>query len=306
VAAGFNAVALETDVVVIHDAARPFCTTKLISETVDAAFESGAAIAALSARDTVKEGQVDNVTGLGFISNTLEREQIFLAQTPQAFRLNILKDVIELGRDVEATDEAMLAERAGHRVRLVEGDTRNIKVTTDTDLALAREMVVSATPRESFRVGLGYDLHRLVKGHRLILGGVCISGELGLEGHSDADVVCHAVTDSVLGAVSEGDIGSHFSNDDDRWKDASSIDLLQRAVTIVRDRGFAICNVDIVVIAEWPKIRDHVSQMRQNLATALKIPPDQVSVKGKTNEGVGEIGRCEAIAVHAIASVRQA
>ena len=274
VAAGFNAVTSATDVVVIHDAARPFCTEKLISETVDAAFESGAAIAALSARDTVKEGQVDNVTGLGFVSNTLERERIFLAQTPQAFRLNVLKDVVELGRDVEATDEAVLAERAGYRVRLVEGDTRNIKVTTDTDLALAREMVVSATPRESFRVGLGYDLHRLVKGRRLILGGVCIPGELGLEGHSDADVVCHAVTDSVLGAVSEGDIGSHFSDDDDRWKNASSIDLLQRAVTIVHDRGFVICNVDIVVITEWPKIRPHVSQICQNLATALKIQPD--------------------------------
>ena len=305
VAAGLGAVTPTTDIVVVHDAARPFCPVELIAETIDAAFESGAAIAALPARDTVKEGQVDQGTGLGFITATLERERLFLAQTPQAFRLDVLQDVVRLGRGVEATDEAVLVERAGHRVRLIEGDPRNIKVTTNADLALARKMAVPDASREPARVGLGYDLHRLVEGRRLILGGVYIPGERGLDGHSDADAVCHAVADAVLGAASAGDIGSHFPDDDARWKDVSSVDLLRRVTTIVHDRGFAVCNVDVVVLAEWPKIRSHVTQMRQQLADALQITPNQVGVKGKTNEGVGALGRGEAIAVHAIALVRQ-
>ena len=305
VAAGFDAVTPTTDVVVVHDAARPFCSVELIAETVDAAFESGAAIAALPTRDTVKEGRIEDGIGFRFVSATLERDRIFLAQTPQAFRLDVLREAVALGRGgLEATDEAVLAERAGHRVRLIEGEPRNIKVTTDADLSFARDMAAAATMRQPARVGLGFDLHRLVDGRRLVLGGVHIPGDRGLQGHSDADAVCHAVTDAVLGAASAGDIGTHFPDDDDRWREASSVDLLRQATTIVHDRGFEVCNVDVVVVAEWPKIRGYVDQMKQQLADALRVNPDQISVKGKTNEGVGAIGRGEAIAVHAIASLR--
>ena len=305
VAAGFDAVTPTADIVVVHDAARPFCSVELIAETVDAAFESGAAIAALPTRDTVKEGRVEDGIGLRFVRATLERDRIFLAQTPQAFRLDVLREAVALGRGgVEATDEAVLAERAGHRIRLVEGEPRNIKVTTDADLSFARDMAAAATACPPARVGLGFDLHRLVDGRRLVLGGVHIPGDRGLQGHSDADAVCHAVTDAVLGAASAGDIGTHFPDDDDRWKDTSSVDLLRQATTIVRDCGFEVCNVDVIVVAEWPKIRGYVDQMKQQLADALCVNLDQISVKGKTSEGLGAVGRGEAIAVHAIASLR--
>ena len=305
VAAGFDAVTSTADIVVVHDAARPFCSVELIAATIDAAFESGAAIAALPTRDTVKEGRIEEGIGFRFVSATLERDRIFLAQTPQAFRIDVLREAVALGRGgLEATDEAVLAERAGHRIRLIEGEPRNIKVTTDADLSFARDMAAAATTRQHARVGLGFDLHRLVDGRRLVLGGVHIPGDRGLQGHSDADAVCHAVTDAVLGAASAGDIGTHFPDDDDRWRDASSVDLLRQATTIVHDRGFEVSNVDVVVVAEWPTIRGYVDQMKQQLADALRVNPDQISVKGKTNEGVGAIGRGEAIAVHAIASLR--
>ena len=303
VAAGLDAVAPTSDVVVVHDAARPFCTTELIAETVNAAFTSGAAIAALSARDTVKEGRVR--AGVEIVSSTLARERIFLAQTPQAFRLNVLREAVALGRKgVEATDEATLAERAGHPVRLVDGEPRNIKITTDADLSLAREMVAASEGRPVVRVGVGYDVHRLVEGRRLILGGVHIPGDRGLLGHSDADAVSHAVTDAVLGAASAGDIGRHFPDDDERWKDASSLDLLRQATAIVGDGGFVVGNVDVVVVAEWPRIRSYADEMSRRLAEALRVTLGQVSIKGKTSEGLGDVGRGDAIAVHAIALLR--
>ncbi len=156
VAAGFDAVTSTADIVVVHDAARPFCSVELIAATVDAAFESGAAIAALPTRDTVKEGRIEEGIGFRFVSATLERDRIFLAQTPQAFRVDVLREAVALGRGgLEATDEAVLAERAGHRIRLIEGEPRNIKVTTDADLSFARDMAAAATTRQHARVGLG-------------------------------------------------------------------------------------------------------------------------------------------------------
>jgi 2-C-methyl-D-erythritol 2,4-cyclodiphosphate synthase len=153
------------------------------------------------------------------------------------------------------------------------------------------------------RIGNGYDLHRLVPGRRLVLGGVTIPFDKGLIGHSDADAVCHAVTDAILGAVCAGDIGRHFPDTDPAWKDADSLKLLAGAADVVRSKGFVVSNVDVVVIAERPKMSPHADAMRANLARALQISPDQVSVKGKTNEGVGPTGTGEAIAVHAVALV---
>lgn len=304
VALGFDAVAPSADVIMIHDAARPFCPTELVQRVLDAARESGAAIAAVAAQDTVKEAEVES--GIDVVVKTVPRERIFLAQTPQAFTYPILRDAVELGRaGATGTDEAALAEQAGHRVRLVEGDRRNMKITTEADLAMAEAMTSRSDPPAQTRIGLGYDLHRLVEGRSLVLAGVTIPGDRGLLGHSDADAVCHAVTDAILGAANAGDIGQHFPDDEARWKDASSIDLLGRATELIRSRGFGVGNVDVVVIADWPKIRDHAEAMRGQLAQALGISPDFVSIKGKTSEGVGPVGRGEAIAVHAVALIHR-
>src|SRR5450631_3505776 len=196
VANAFGAASESSEVIVIHDAARPFVSADLIARTIAAAAESGAALAATAARDTVK--QVDRM----FVTKTLPRESIFLAQTPQAFLRHVLVEALALGDRVEATDEAALAEQAGHAVRIVEGDPSNIKITTPED-ALVAEAIANraAGGRAAVRIGTGYDLHRFVEGRPLILGGVTIAFDRGLLGHSDADAVCHAVTDAVLGAA---------------------------------------------------------------------------------------------------------
>ena len=300
VAAGLAAVAPEAEIVVIHDAARPFCTPGLIGRTIAAATACGAATAALPAFDTVKEARIED--GATLVSSTLPRERIFLVQTPQAFRVDVLRDAVARGGDgVEATDEATLVERAGHPVRVVQGEVRNFKVTSQYDLSLAEQMV-SSGPVET-RIGLGYDLHRFVEGRPLVLGGVSIPGSRGLLGHSDADAVCHAVTDAVLGAAAAGDVGQRFPDDDERWQGASSIELLRNAMEAVRNLGFAVGNVDVVVVTERPKIRAVAEEMRHRLGDALLVAPDRVSVKGKTSEGVGEVGRGEALVVHAAATL---
>jgi len=295
-----------SELVVIHDAARPFASADLISRTIAAAAEAGAALAALGARDTVKQTDPSR-RGAAIVSGTLPRETIFLAQTPQAFRKDVLDAALALGASgsVEATDEASLAERAGHTVRLVEGEATNIKITTAEDLVIAEAIARRAPPRTG-RAGTGYDLHRLVEGRPLILGGVHVPSDRGALGHSDADVVCHAITDAVLGAACLGDIGLHFPDHDARWKDSSSVDLLTRAVALVKAQGLEVGNVDVTVILEAPKIRPYIAAMRARVASAIGIDVDRVSIKGKTNEGVDAIGRGEAIAAHAVALIRTA
>jgi 2-C-methyl-D-erythritol 4-phosphate cytidylyltransferase/2-C-methyl-D-erythritol 2,4-cyclodiphosphate synthase len=305
----FRAASPRSDMIVIHDAARPFVSADLISRTIAAATEVGAALAALQARDTVKRAGLREI-----VAETLPRESIYLAQTPQAFRRDVLESALAAGEreSLSATDEAALAERAGHVVRLVAGEATNIKITTAEDLAMAQAMAAggsttiggTGTRARTGRAGIGYDLHRLVEGRPLILGGVTIPFDRGLAGHSDADVVCHAITDAILGASADGDIGRHFPDTDDRWKGASSIALLRRAAEMLRSHGLEVGNVDASVIAERPKLAPYIDRMRANIADAIGIDVDRVSVKGKTNEGVGALGRGEAIAVHAIALIR--
>jgi 2-C-methyl-D-erythritol 4-phosphate cytidylyltransferase / 2-C-methyl-D-erythritol 2,4-cyclodiphosphate synthase len=307
----FAAAAAASDLFLIHDAARPFVSADLIDRTIAAAAAHGAAIAAIAASDTVKRVRpwaarpwsaapagLDHV-----VQETLDRETIFLAQTPQGFRRDVLAAAVALGQSgVEATDEAALAERAGHAVHVVAGDANNIKITTAEDLDAARRKM---RPARTGRAGLGYDLHRLVSGRPLILGGVTIPSPRGAMGYSDADVVCHAVTDAILGAAALGDIGRHFPDSDPRWKDARSLDLLRQTVTMATDSGFEVGNVDVTVMLESPKLRDHIDQIRQSLAGVLGIDADRISVKAKTNEGVDAIGRGEAIAAQAIALLRR-
>jgi 2-C-methyl-D-erythritol 4-phosphate cytidylyltransferase/2-C-methyl-D-erythritol 2,4-cyclodiphosphate synthase len=293
----FAAVSETAEVVVVHDAVRPFASADLIARTIAAAAESGAAVAAIAARDTVK--RVDSGR---YVRETLARDTIYLAQTPQAFRREVLRAALAISGD--ATDEAALAERAGYQVRVVEGEATNIKITTPEDLAIADTIARRGKAVRTGRAGLGYDVHRLVEGRPLILGGVTVPSDRGALGHSDADVVCHAVTDAILGAASLGDIGRHFPDSDPRWKDASSVELLRRATALVAGEGYEIGNVDVTVILERPKIANQIAAMRDVLAAALGVDAARISIKGKTNEGVDAIGRGEAIAAHAIALIR--
>jgi 2-C-methyl-D-erythritol 4-phosphate cytidylyltransferase/2-C-methyl-D-erythritol 2,4-cyclodiphosphate synthase len=242
------------------------------------------------------------------VVETLPRDSIFLAQTPQAFRRDVLQTALAYGarEGIDATDEATLVEHAGHRVRIVEGEASNIKITTpdDADIAetIARGRSAIRDPQSALScVGTGYDLHLLVEGRALIVAGVTIPSPRGALGHSDADVACHAITDALLGAACLGDIGRQFPDVDARWKDASSLDLLARATALVRDAGCEIGNVDVTVILEAPKIRDHIDAMRRALSKTIGIDEAAISVKGKTNEGVDAVGRGEAIAAHAVA-----
>jgi len=310
----FHAASPSSDIIVIHDAARPFVTADLISRTIAAAEESGAALAALEARDTVKRVHVWDPASAGsrpaaaehhVVQETLPRGTIYLAQTPQAFKRTVLADAFRSSDD--ATDEAALAERAGHRVRIVEGEPSNIKITRPEDLEIAGAIARAgrpALPARTGRTGFGYDLHRLVAGRPLVLGGITIPSERGALGHSDADVVCHSVTDAILGAACLGDIGVHFSDSDSRWKDARSLDLLGQVAAMAAAHGFEVGNVDVTVVLESPKLRGQIDQIRTSLAAALGLGADRVSVKAKTNEGVDAIGRGEAIAAQAVVLLR--
>ncbi len=296
VAEGFAAVSAGASVILVHDAARPFVTADVIDRAIDGALASGAVVPAVPVHDTVKQV----VPGDTRVVGTLPRETLFLAQTPQAFRRDVLAAAIDAGRaGASGTDEAMLAEQAGHDVRLVAGDDANVKITTATDLERARAR--SAPP--AFRIGTGYDLHVFAEGRPFILGGVRIPYDRGLKGHSDADAVCHAVTDAILGAANLGDIGRLFPDTDPRYENADSLLLLADAAARVRDAGWQIVNVDVVVIAERPKIGPHAAAMQASLAGPLGVDPGAIAIKGKTNEGVDATGRGEALAVHAVALI---
>lgn len=300
VANAFAKTSKESDIVIIHDAARPFVTREVIARAIDGARQHGAAVAAMGVRDTVKQADAAGADGSRLIRTTIPRDSVFLAQTPQAFRRDILARALDEGKEVDATDEAMLVERLGVPVHVVEGDARNIKITTPEDLAAAKAAVFQTS---MIRIGNGYDLHRLVAGRPLILAGVTIPFELGLDGHSDADIVCHAVTDAILGAAGAGDIGRMFPDTDPKWKGANSLELLRGGVARVREAGYAVSNVDVTVIAQQPKLLPYLDAMRANLAAALGVEAGAVSVKGKTNEGVESMGRSESMACHAVALI---
>lgn len=288
---GLQALPAAVDVVLVHDAARPFVSAGLIGRVIDAATSGGAAVPAVRAVDTVKRVDTETMR----VTSTLPRDTIWLAQTPQGFARVSLEAAYAANGGADVTDEGMLAERAGLPVTIVPGDPDNMKITTPEDLARARGSFGAP------RIGTGYDLHRLVDGRPLVLAGVTLPFGKGPDGHSDGDVLCHALADALFGAAAAGDIGRHFPNTDPRWKDAPGLDLLARAVAIVRAAGFAPAGADVTVILEQPKLAPHVDEMRRRVAAALGLPVGGVSVKGKTNEGVDAVGRGEAIAAHAVA-----
>ena len=298
VASGLAALSPDVEIVLIHDAARPFVTEDLARRVLAATEESGAAIPVVPVPDTVKRVQEDEVVA------TLDRSVLGLVQTPQGFRRRVLADALAGLGDIEVTDDAQAVELAGGRVAVVTGEPGNVKITTAEDLEAARLRVASGAGLDAqARAGIGCDWHRLVPGRRLVLCGVEIPFEKGLDGHSDADVATHAVCDALLGAVAAGDIGQHFPPGDPKYKDISSLVLLERVVEIVRARGFAVRSVDVTIVAEAPRLLPHVDAMRKTLARVLGVPVDAVSVKATTTEGMGPEGEGQAMSAKAVGVV---
>jgi len=305
VAAALAEVSPAAELIVVHDAARPFVTVELIRRCLEAAAEHGAAIAAVPSTDTVKEAQKN-----GFVGATLDRSKIWLVQTPQVFRRKVLQNAHDrAARDgyIE-TDDAALVEQSGHRVYLVQGDLDNMKITYPTDVRRAKQALgerrMSMSREAPVRSGIGYDAHRFAVERPLLLGGVRVRDDQGLSGHSDADVLCHAVCDALLGALGIGDIGTHFPDSDPALTGISSLALLERVAGMICAAGWKIENVDTTVVAEQPRIAEHVPAMRRAMATAMGIDASQVNVKGKTTEGMGFTGRGEGIASFAVATLR--
>ena len=260
-----------TELVAVHDAVRPFIEHSVLDKVFAEAEETGAAIVGIVPVDTVKQVHRNK------IRQTIPRERLILAQTPQVFRFDLLKSAFAKAREdgFAGTDESSLVERLDQvEVSVVPGSDRNIKITKPSDMDLARlflaeEMTARGWILSEFRIGQGWDVHRIVAGRPLILGGVTIPSEFGLEGHSDADILSHAITDALLGALALGDIGMHFPDTDPRWKDGDSLMFLRHARDLVAGNGYQIVNVDSTVILERPKLKDHRAAIREKLAETL-------------------------------------
>jgi 2-C-methyl-D-erythritol 4-phosphate cytidylyltransferase/2-C-methyl-D-erythritol 2,4-cyclodiphosphate synthase len=282
------------DLVLVHDAARPFVDPAIVSRVLKALETSPAAIAALPVNDTLKRASG------GLITGTMEREGLWRAQTPQGFRYPEILVAHRSLAGASLTDDAAVAEQAGLSVGIVMGSEENLKVTTEDDLRRAEHLLGLG----DFRTGFGFDVHRFCAGDHVMLCGVAVPCDAGLAGHSDADVGLHALTDAVLGAIGAGDIGSHFPPDDDRWRGAASEIFLSRAGDLVAARGGRIVNLDVTVICERPKIGPHRSAMVRRIADILGLAPEMVNVKATTTERLGFTGRNEGIAAQAVASIR--
>ena len=288
---------LAPDHVLIHDGARPFPDTGIIDRTLKALESNPGAIPALPVNDTLKRAAPDG----GTIADTVDRNGLWRAQTPQGFRFQDILAAHDKARGNEMTDDAMIAEKAGLPVALVMGSEDNIKITTTEDMVRMEQRL--GGHQAISRVGFGFDVHAFCAGDHVMLCGVRIPHEKALEGHSDADVGLHALTDALLGAIGDGDIGSHFPPSDPQWRNADSADFLGHAGTLIADRDGAIANVDVTLICESPKIGPHREAMRQRIAEILSLELSRVSVKATTTEGLGFTGRREGIAAQAVASV---
>lgn len=301
VANALTAVPADAEIILVHDGARPLVEPAIVSAAIAAARENGAAGVAVPVKDTIKQ-----VAG-GIIAATPDRAGLWAMQTPQVFAAELLRQAYEAAaRDGWlATDDAALVERLGAKVAIVKGSYRNLKITTPEDLAVA-EALLGREVKAMQRIGMGYDVHRLVAGRKLILGGVDIPFEKGLEGHSDADVLLHAIKDALLGAAALGDIGRHFPDSDDTYKGASSLKLLAAVRDIIAAAGWRPYNIDATVVAEKPKLAPHIAAMNANIAAVLALDACQVNVKATTTEGLGFAGRREGIAAYAVAALVRA
>ena len=285
------------DLVAIHDGARPFVSTEVISRTIAAAEQTGAALAARPVTDTLK--QVDDELG---VAATVDRTGLWHAQTPQTFRFSTIYDAYQQARagGWRATDDASLVERAGGKVTVVEDEVRNFKITVPDEWQRAQALVAGS---RQLRIGHGFDVHPFAAQRPLMLGGIRIPFDQGLAGHSDADVLLHAIADALLGAAALGDIGRHFPDTDPTYKDADSTELLARTVELVSEAGYRLTNVDATIIAQQPRLADYVPEMVGCIATVLGLSNSQVNVKATTTEHLGFVGREEGIAAQAVALI---
>jgi 2-C-methyl-D-erythritol 4-phosphate cytidylyltransferase/2-C-methyl-D-erythritol 2,4-cyclodiphosphate synthase len=302
VRAGLEALAASApDVVLVHDAARPFTSEALVSRAIQAASRTGAAVPGLAVTDTVKLVDKD-----GQIEATLDRAALRTVQTPQSFLFPALLDAhrraAAAGRD-DFTDDAALAEWAGMKVAVFDGEQSNIKMTTPEDFTRMDRDTQAAL--SDIRTGIGYDIHSFDRdGDGVWLGGVKIPHNKRLSGHSDADVAIHALVDAILGALADGDIGVHFPPSDEKWRGASSDQFLKFAIDRVKQRGGMVAHLDVAIVCEAPKVNPHRDAMRARIAEIAGISMDRVGVKATTNEKLGALGRSEGIAAMATATVR--
>jgi len=301
VRAGLEALSARApDIVLVHDAARPFCSTELVSRAIAACEKTGAAIPALEVTDTIKR-----VDTQGQVAGTVDRAELRAVQTPQAFAFGALLDAhrkaAAAGRE-DFTDDAALIEWAGHKVAVFAGESGNVKLTTEEDFARAEARRIASLT--DLRLGNGFDVHAFGDGDHVWLGGLKIPHDRGLTGHSDADVALHAVVDAILGAIADGDIGKHFSPNDPRWKGASSDQFLKFAVERVGKRGGRVAHIDVTIVCEAPRIGPHRDAMRKRIAEIADISVERVAVKATTSEELGFTGRKEGIVAMATATVR--
>ncbi|WP_428977770.1 bifunctional 2-C-methyl-D-erythritol 4-phosphate cytidylyltransferase/2-C-methyl-D-erythritol 2,4-cyclodiphosphate synthase [Lichenibacterium minor] len=304
VRAGLDALAARgaepDDIVLIHDGARPFAMAELVARAIAAAARFGAAVPGCAVFDTVKA-----VDASGRITGTPDRSGLRAVQTPQSFRFGLIREAhgraVAEGRH-DLTDDAAVAEFAGHAVTVFEGDPANTKITTSSDLQAAELRLQTALL--DVRTGQGFDVHSFVEGDHVWLGGVKIPHTRKLSGHSDADVVLHALTDALLATIGDGDIGSHFPPSDMQWKGASSDRFLRHAVERVRARGGVIANINATIVCEAPRIGPHREAMQKRIAEIAGIGPDRVGITAGTSERMGFTGREEGIVAWGLATVR--
>jgi 2-C-methyl-D-erythritol 4-phosphate cytidylyltransferase/2-C-methyl-D-erythritol 2,4-cyclodiphosphate synthase len=297
VKAGLDLLSDQIDIVMVHDGARPLVSPELICRCLDMARLKNAVIAAVPVKDTLKKAAADNT-----VVATIDRTALWQAQTPQCAKLALMRQAFAVNGDRDVTDEAMLFERAGIGVTIVDGSEKNIKVTRPEDLLLA-ETIINSTPQPQPnlpRIGHGYDAHKFAENRRLVLGGVTIPYDLGLAGHSDADVLTHALCDAILGALAAGDIGRHFPDSDEAYAGIYSITLLEQVITLAETRGYIVGNADITLVCEAPKMAPHIDKMRVLVAQACRSEVSAINIKATTTEKMGFTGRKEGIACHAV------
>ena len=301
---GFKALSPAIELVAVHDGARPLVSARVVVETLKAALKAGAAVPGVPLKDTVKRISADGF----FFEETLERSRLMAVQTPQCYRKETLSRALKAaGAGKDYSDESQVLEKLGIRPAVVLSDYQNIKVTTPEDLIIAEAFmkeklnVKASAPR--MRFGFGYDIHRLVAGRALILGGVKIDHPKGMLGHSDGDVVLHAICDALLGSVAAGEIGIYFPPTDLTIMGLSSSTIAEKVLDILKEKKASIVNVDATIVAEEPRLKSHYENIRKSVARILRLDLDNVSIKAKSREGLGDVGRGEAIVCFAVAGV---
>jgi len=303
--AALSILSADVDFVLVHDGARPFVTEGAIEALIESMVKHGAAALAVSIKDTIKSAEN------GIFSETLERDRLYSIQTPQGFNRRLLLMAYQkaFAENFYGTDDAVLVEKMREKVYLVKGDYNNIKITTKEDVIVGEAILTAqsgqAISTEELRTGTGFDVHRLVEGRKLILGGVEIPFEKGLLGHSDADVLLHAIMDALLGAAALGDIGRHFPDGDESYRGISSLLLLEKVKNLLEESSCRIGNIDATVIAQRPKIAPYIKEMTARISETLDIEENKINIKGTTTEKLGFCGREEGIAAQASVLIKR-